>query len=69
MFESHQPEKPKQSRPIEKAMLGMFGVWIVGILIYGFAPPGTPRTLAMLAFIGALAYYIYNPFGFKKQVK
>ncbi len=69
MFQSHQPDKPRQSRPIEKAMIGMTGVWIVGILIYGFVPPGAPRTLAMLLFIGALAYYIYNPLGFKKLKK
>lgn len=57
----------KGLRPMERAMIGMAGFYLGGVLIFGFLT-GPVRGIAMMLFVMAFTWFIFSPMCTRDQV-
>lgn len=61
-------EKPLSAgRIMERVMLGLTVIWVLGFVVYSFVEPGPIKDALIVLFVALVWWFLFNPVGVPKK--
>ncbi len=62
-----EPKPLSSGRIMERVMLGLTGIWILGIVVLSFVPEGNVQDVLIVLFVALVWWFLFNPIGVPKK--